>query len=233
MQHGGRKGNKIKAKHRRSVPMIIAIDGPAASGKGTIAKLVAAHYGLAHLDTGSLYRAVARDTLAIGGDPADPSAALASARGLDPSTLDDPELRAPGVGEAASIVAKHPEVRDELLAYQRNFARAKSGAVLDGRDIGTVICPDAGVKLFVTATAGERARRRYFELRQAGVAISEADVVVDIRRRDERDENRAAAPLRRAADAYLLDTTNLAIDAAFKAAIDLIDAAMGRAGYAG
>jgi cytidylate kinase len=233
MQHGGRKGNKIKAKHRRSVPMIIAIDGPAASGKGTIAKLVAAHYGLAHLDTGSLYRAVARDTLAIGGDPADPSAALASARGLDPSTLDDPELRAPGVGEAASIVAKHPEVRDELLAYQRNFARAKSGAVLDGRDIGTVICPDADVKLFVTATAGERARRRYFELRQAGVAISEADVVVDIRRRDERDENRAAAPLRRAADAYLLDTTNLAIDAAFKAAIDLIDAAMGRAGYAG
>ena len=230
MQHGGRKGNKIKAKHRRSVPMIIAIDGPAASGKGTIAKLVAAHYGLAHLDTGSLYRAVARDTLAIGGDPADPSAALASARGLDPSTLDDPELRAPGVGEAASIVAKHPEVRDELLAYQRNFARAKSGAVLDGRDIGTVICPDADVKLFVTATAGERARRRYFELRQAGVAISEADVVVDIRRRDERDENRAAAPLRRAADAYLLDTTNLAIDAAFKAAIDLIDAAMDRAG---
>ena len=213
--------------------MIIAIDGPAASGKGTIAKLVAAHYGLAHLDTGSLYRAVARDTLAIGGDPADPSAALASARGLDPSTLDDPELRAPGVGEAASIVAKHPEVRDELLAYQRNFARAKSGAVLDGRDIGTVICPDADVKLFVTATAGERARRRYFELRQAGVAISEADVVVDIRRRDERDENRAAAPLRRAADAYLLDTTNLAIDAAFKAAIDLIDAAMGRGGYAG
>jgi len=210
--------------------MIIAIDGPAASGKGTIAKLVAAHYGLAHLDTGSLYRAVARDTLAIGGDPADPSAALASARGLDPSTLDDPELRAPGVGEAASIVAKHPEVRDELLAYQRNFARAKSGAVLDGRDIGTVICPDADVKLFVTATAGERARRRYFELRQAGVAISEADVVVDIRRRDERDENRAAAPLRRAADAYLLDTTNLAIDAAFKAAIDLIDAAMDRAG---
>ena len=213
--------------------MIIAIDGPTASGKGTIAKLVAAHYGLAHLDTGSLYRAVARDTLAIGGDPADPSAALASARGLDPSTLDDPELRAPGVGEAASIVAKHPQVRDELLAYQRNFARAKSGAVLDGRDIGTVICPDADVKLFVTATAGERARRRYFELRQAGVAISEADVVVDIRRRDERDENRAAAPLRRAADAYLLDTTNLAIDAAFKAAIDLIDAAMGCAGYAG
>jgi CMP/dCMP kinase len=232
MRHRGRKDNKIKAKHRRSVPMIIAIDGPAASGKGTIAKLVAAHYGLAHLDTGSLYRAVARDTLAIGGDPADPSAALASARGLDPATLDDPELRAPGVGEAASIVAKHPEVRDELLAYQRSFARAKSGAVLDGRDIGTVICPDADVKLFVTATAGERARRRYFELRQAGVAISEADVLVDIRRRDERDENRAAAPLRRAADAYLLDTTNLAIDAAFKAAIDLIDAAMGCAGYA-
>src|SRR5215471_1025171 len=172
MQHGGRKGNKIKAKHRRSVPMIIAIDGPAASGKGTIAKLVAAHYGLAHLDTGTLYRAVARDTLARASDPADPRAALASARALDPNTLCDPNLRAPGLAEAASVVAKHPEVREELLAYQRSFARTKSGAVLDGRDIGTVICPDANVKLFVTATPEERARRRYLELKQAGVAIS-------------------------------------------------------------
>ena len=129
-------------------------------------------------------------------------------------------------------MAKHPEVRAALLAYQRNFARATSGAVLDGRDIGTVICPDADVKLFVTATPEERARRRYLELKQAGVAIKEADVLADIRRRDERDKNREAAPLRKAPDAYLLDTTNLAIDAAFKAAIDLIDAAMGRAGYA-
>ena len=212
--------------------MIIAIDGPAASGKGTIAKRIAAHYCLAYLDTGTLYRAVARDTSARGGDPADAVEALKSAKALDPRTLGDPSLRKPGFGEAASLVAKHPEVRKELLAYQRSFARAKSGAVLDGRDIGTVICPDADVKLFVTATPEERARRRYIELKQAGIAISEAEVLSDIRRRDERDRNRAAAPLRRAPDAHLLDTTNLDIDAAFRAAIDLIAAAMGRAGYA-
>jgi cytidylate kinase len=212
--------------------MIIAVDGPAASGKGTIAKLVAAHYGLAYLDTGTLYRAVARDALAKGEDPADADVALVSAKALDPSTLGDPELRAPGLGEAASLVAKHPKVREELLGYQRSFARAKSGAVLDGRDIGTVICPDADVKLFVIATPEERARRRYLELRQDGIALSQADVLADIRRRDERDKNRAVAPLRKAPDAYLLDTTNLVIDAAFKAAIDRIDAAMGRAGYA-
>ncbi len=212
--------------------MIIAIDGPAASGKGTIGKRVAAHYALAYLDTGTLYRAVARDTLARGQDPADPVAALESAKALDPGTLNDPDLRKPGFGEAASLVARHPKVREGLLAYQRTFAGAKSGAVLDGRDIGTVICPDADMKLFVTATPEERARRRYLELKQAGIAISRAEVLADIRRRDERDKNRAAAPLRQAPDAHLLDTTNLDIDAAFRAAIDLIDAAMGRAGYA-
>jgi cytidylate kinase len=212
--------------------MIIAIDGPAASGKGTLGKLVAAHYRFAYLDTGTLYRAVARDTVARGEDPADPGAALASAKLLDPSTLGDPALRGPGLGEAASLVAKHSEVRRALLAYQRAIAYAKPGAVLDGRDIGTVICPEAEVKLFVTATPEERARRRYLELREAGMAISEADVLADVRRRDERDAGRAAAPLRRAPDAHLLDTTNLDIDAAFRAAIDLIDAAMGRAGYA-
>ena len=213
--------------------MIIAIDGPAASGKGTIAKRVAAHYGLAYLDTGTLYRAVARDTLARSRDPADAIEALKSAKALDPFTLGDPGLRKPGLAEAASLVAKHPEVREELLAYQRSFARAKSGAVLDGRDIGTVICPDADVKLFVTATPEERARRRYLELKQAGIDASEAEVLFDIRRRDERDKHRAAAPLRQAPDAHLLDTTNLDIDAAFKAAIDLIDAALARAGHAG
>jgi cytidylate kinase len=212
--------------------MIIAIDGPAASGKGTLGKLVAAHYRFAYLDTGTLYRAVARDTVARGEDPADPAAALASAKLLDPSTLGDPGLRGPGLGEAASLVAKHGEVREALLAYQRAFAAAKQGAVLDGRDIGTVICPEAPVKLFVTATPEERARRRYLELKAAGMAVSEAEVLADIRRRDERDAGRAAAPLRRAPDAHLLDTTNLDIDAAFRAAIDLIDAAMGRAGYA-
>jgi len=213
--------------------MIIAIDGPAASGKGTIGKCVAAHYGLAHLDTGKLYRAVARDTLAMGGTPSDASAALSAAHALDLSTLNDLHLMDGRLGEAASVVASHPAVREALLAYQRAFARRKPGAVLDGRDIGTVICPDADVKLFLTATPEERARRRHRELREAGNSISEADVLADIRRRDERDQNRAVAPLARAEDAVLLDTTNLDIDAALKAAIDLIDAAMGRAGQAG
>jgi CMP/dCMP kinase len=212
--------------------MIIAIDGPAASGKGTLGKLIAAHYGFAYLDTGALYRAVARDMAARGEDPADPQAALASASRLDPATLDDPSLRTPALGEAASLVARHAEVRRALFAYQRRIAKAPPGAVLEGRDIGTVICPDAPVKLFVTATPEQRARRRYLELQRAGIDLSEADVLADIRRRDERDAGRAASPLRRAADAHLLDTTNLDIDAAFKAAIDLIDAAMGRAGCA-
>jgi CMP/dCMP kinase len=212
--------------------MIIAIDGPAASGKGTLGKRVAAYYGLAHLDTGKLYRAVARDTLAAGGDPHDVRAALAAARALDPATLTDAGLYNGKIGEAASLVAAHPEVREVLLAYQRTFARRKEGAVLDGRDIGTVICPHAEVKLFVVAAPEERARRRYLELKQIGRPVSEAEVLADIKRRDERDQNRAAAPLRMAEDAVLLDTTNLDIDAAFKAAIELIDAAMGHAGQA-
>jgi CMP/dCMP kinase len=213
--------------------MIIAIDGPAASGKGTLGKRIAAHYGLAHLDTGKLYRAVARDTLAMGKNPKDASAALIAAKALDLATLGDPHLMDGRLGEAASIVASHPDVRQELLAYQRAFARQKPGAVLDGRDIGTVICPDADVKLFVTAAPEERARRRYRELCEAGKGISEAEVLADIKRRDQRDEHRAAAPLVQAEDAALLDTTNLDIDAAFKAAIDLIDAAMRPAGQAG
>lgn len=213
--------------------MIIAIDGPAASGKGTLGKRIAAYYGLAHLDTGKLYRAVARDTLALKKDPADARAALIAAKALDVRTLADPHLMDGRLGEAASIVASHPDVREALLAYQRGFARRKRGAVLDGRDIGTVICPDADVKLFVTADSEERARRRFCELREAGNGISEAEVLADIRRRDERDKNRATAPLVQAEDAHLLDTTNLDIDAAFKAAIDLIDAAMGPAGQAG
>lgn len=212
--------------------MIVAIDGPAASGKGTLAKRVAAHYCLAHLDTGTLYRAVARDTLASGWDPADEDAALKAARTLDLGTLDDPALRSAGLGEAASLVARYEAVREALLAYQRAFAGSAPGAVLDGRDIGTVICPNADVKLFVTATSEERARRRFIELREAGTLVSEAEVLADIRHRDERDAGRAAAPLRRAQDAHLLDTTNLDIDAAFRAAIDLIDAAMGHRGHA-
>jgi len=213
--------------------MIIAIDGPAASGKGTLAKRVAAHYGLRHLDTGLLYRAVARDMLATGDDLADASKAALAASRLDVATLDDPGLRTAGIGEAASQVARHPEVRAVLLAYQRTFARSDGGAVMDGRDTGTVICPDADVKLFVTASPEIRAQRRFLELSQAGIAITETEVLADIRARDERDSTRGASPLRQAEDAVLLDTTNLDIDAAFRAALDLIEAAVSRAGRAG
>ncbi|ODR95637.1 cytidylate kinase [Methyloceanibacter stevinii] len=213
--------------------MIIAIDGPAASGKGTLAKRVAVHYGLPHLDTGLLYRAVGRDALArgIALDNAEATAEVAST--LEIATLDDPALRTAGAGEAASQVARHPAVRTALLAYQRNFAQGELGAVLDGRDIGTVICPDADAKLFVTATPEVRAMRRFLELTGRGVAITEAAVLADIRARDERDSTRGAAPLVQASDAVLLETTNLSIDAAFRAALDLIEAAMSRAGRAG
>jgi cytidylate kinase len=213
--------------------MIIAIDGPAASGKGTLAKRIAVHYRLRHLDTGALYRAVARDTLAEGGDLTDASAAATAAAGLEAATLDDPVLRTAGLGEAASVVARHKEVRAVLLQYQRKFASVAPGAVIDGRDIGTIICPDADVKLFVTATPEERAHRRFLELKERDVGIAEDAVLADIRARDDRDRNRAVAPLVQAEDAALLDTTNLAIDAAFRAAIDLVEAAMGRAGRAG
>jgi len=183
--------------------MIVAIDGPAASGKGTLGKRIAAYYGLAHLDTGKLYRAVARDVLAGDKIPSDAEAALAAANALDLETLSDPRLLDGRLGEAASIVASHPEVRQALLAYQRAFARRAPGAVLDGRDIGSVICPDADVKLFVTATPEERARRRHLELQHAGNTITEAEVLADIKRRDARDSNRAAAPLVQPQDAVL------------------------------
>ena len=213
--------------------MIVAIDGPAASGKGTLAKRVAAHYGLPHLDTGLLYRAVARDALAQGIDLDDAGTAAKVASGLQVATLDDPALRTVGAGEAASRVARHPAVRTALLAYQRSFANRADGAVLDGRDIGTVICPDADVKLFVNASAEVRAMRRFLELTGRGIAVSEASVLADIRARDERDSTRGSAPLVQAPDAVLLETSNLDIDAAFRAAIDFIEAAMSRAGRAG
>lgn len=213
--------------------MIVAIDGPAASGKGTIAKRIAGHYGLRHLDTGLLYRAVARDVLAAGGILADAATAASAASRLEEAGLADPALRTARIGEAASQVACHVQVRAVLLKYQRDFARGEPGAVIDGRDIGTVICPDADVKFFVTASPEVRARRRFLELRQDGAEVAEADVLNDIRHRDERDRTRGASPLARAEDAVLLDTTNLDIDAAFRAAIDLVEAAMGRTGRAG
>ena len=204
--------------------MIIAIDGPAASGKGTLGKRLAAHYGLRHLDTGLIYRAVARAVLAAGKPPSDKAAATAAAQTLDSATFEEPGLKSQEVGEAASIVSAVPEVREALLAFQRSFAAQPPGAVLDGRDIGTVICPGADVKIFVTAAPEVRARRRTAEFRAAGRAIDEASVLDDIRKRDERDMHRAAAPLRQADGAVLLDTSELDIDAAFRAAIDIVEA---------
>ena len=213
--------------------MIIAIDGPAASGKGTLAKRIAAHFGYQCLDTGLLYRAVARDALANAIDLDDAAGAAGVAEALEVATLADPDLRTAEIGEAASRVARHPAVRTVLLAYQRTFASAAQGAVLDGRDIGTVICPSADVKLFVSATPEVRALRRFLELTGRGVDISQEAVLADIRARDERDSTRGTAPLVQAKDAVLLDTSNLDIDAAFRAALDLIEAAMSRAGRAG
>jgi CMP/dCMP kinase len=204
--------------------MIIAIDGPAASGKGTLGKRLAAHYGLRHLDTGLIYRAVAKSLLDAGHLLDDWPRAVAAARALDPARFEEAALKQHRVGEAASIVSADPGVRAALLAFQRDFGRQAPGAVLDGRDIGTVIFPDAEVKIFVTATPEIRAGRRAAELRTAGQNVSEADVLADIRRRDERDIQRATAPLKPAPDAHLLDTTHLDIDAAFRAAIDIVEA---------
>jgi cytidylate kinase len=204
--------------------MIIAVDGPAASGKGTLGKRLAARYGLRHLDTGLLYRAVAKSLLDAGHSPENRARAVAAAEALDPETLDPAVLKRQLVGEAASRVSAIPEVRRALLAFQRSFGRRPPGAVLDGRDIGTVVFPDADVKIFVTADAEARARRRTAELRAAGETVEEAEVLADLLARDARDRGRAAAPLKAAADAHLLDTTHLDIDAAFRAAIDIVEA---------
>ena len=210
--------------------MIIAIDGPAASGKGTLGKRLAAHYGLRHLDTGLIYRAVAKSLLDAGHSPGNRARALAAAEALDPNRFEEAALKSQAVGEAASQVSAIAEVRRALLAFQRGFGRTLPGAVLDGRDIGTVIFPDADVKIFVTATPQVRARRRAVELEAAGGMVNEQEVLADILRRDERDTSRAAAPLKPAPDAHLLDTTHLDIDAAFRAAIDIVEAV--RAGRA-
>jgi len=204
--------------------MIIAIDGPAASGKGTLGKRLAAHYGLRHLDTGLIYRAVAKALLDAGHSPANRARAVAAAAAIDPSRFDEPALKSQAVGEAASLVSAVPEVRKAVLAFQRDFGRTPPGAVLDGRDIGTVVFPDADVKIFVTATADVRAHRRAVELREAGNRVDEAEVLADIQRRDERDTKRSVAPLKPAREAHLLDTTHLDIDAAFRAAIDIVEA---------
>lgn len=205
--------------------MIIAIDGPAASGKGTLAKRLARHYRLPHLDTGLLYRGVGRAVLDAGHDLADESAAREAASRLAVEQLDEDRLRGPEMGEAASVVAAFPAVRALLLDVQRRFAAQPGGAVLDGRDIGTVIAPGADAKIFVTASPEERARRRHLELNRRGEAVSFGEVLADIRRRDERDAGRGTAPLKAADDAALLDTTALDIEAAFQAALALVESA--------
>jgi cytidylate kinase len=202
--------------------MIIAVDGPAASGKGTIARALAAHYGLPHMDTGLLYRAVALNLLRWGGDPADEKEAM---RACDFSQIDfgDPELKSEAAGGIASRISAFPLVRAALIKRQRDFAGQPDGAVLDGRDIGTVIAPDAEAKLFVTASAEERARRRCRELERMGLDVHFEDVLIDIRARDERDANRDMAPLRMAGDADLLDTSGMAIEAAVARAIEMVE----------
>jgi cytidylate kinase len=198
--------------------LVIAIDGPAAAGKGTLARRLAAALGLPYLDTGLLYRAVGRRVLDSGGDPADPAAAEDAARSLQPADLDRSDLRGPEADAAAASVAAVPNARTALLAFQRDFA-VLDGAVLDGRDIGTVIFPEAAAKLFVTASPTERARRRWRELRANGVDADIAVVEEEMRRRDAKDAARAAAPLRKADDAYQLDTSELDAEAAFQSAL--------------
>lgn len=204
--------------------MIVAIDGPAASGKGTLARRLAARYGLAHLDTGLTYRAVAERLLAEGRPLDDEAAAIAAAEAIDLSALDRARLAAHAVGEAASRVAVMPGLRAALVERQRGFAARPPGAVLDGRDVGTVICPDADVKLYVTASPEARAQRRADELAAGGAAVDRAAILADLERRDARDASRAASPMRPADDAVILDTTGLDVEAAFAAAVAIVEA---------
>ncbi len=203
--------------------MIIAIDGPAASGKGTLARRLASHFGVPHLDTGKLYRATALHVLDSGGDPGDAAVAEAAARKVVAGDLGNPRLLDDQVAQAASVVAALPAVRQALIAFQRDFAHhppGSTGAVLDGRDIGTVICPDAEAKFFVTASLEARARRRFTELRDAGGNAIYERVLQDMKDRDARDSERRTAPLVPADDAFVIDTTALDADAVFAAALD-------------
>jgi cytidylate kinase len=206
--------------------MIIAIDGPGAAGKGTVARRLAQHFGFAYLDTGLLYRAVAKRTLDLGHDPADAERAAGTAQSLEPTHLKDQDLRREEVARAAAIVAQHAGVRAALLAFQRRFAarppEGAPGAVIDGRDIGTVVCPDAPAKLFVTAGVEERARRRTLELQGRGEEAIYSRVLEELAARDRRDSERAIAPLAAAKDAHVLDTTELDADAAFAAALAFV-----------
>ena len=207
----------------RSRPILIAVDGPAASGKGTIARALARHFELPHMDTGMLYRAVALSMFRFGGDPASEFEAVRACDGVAQVDPTDPELRSEVVGSIASRISTYAGVRAALLERQRNFASQESGAVLDGRDIGTVVAPNATAKLFVTASPEVRARRRVAELLARGMPAHLEDVLIDIRARDDRDTNRDASPLAQAGDADLLDTSGMDIDEAITAAIQLVE----------
>lgn len=204
--------------------MMVAIDGPAGAGKGTLARVLAERLGLRHLDTGALYRTVALQILRAGGDPGDPATAERAARALDVGLIESPDLRRAEVGSAASVVAAIPAVRQALLEFQREFARTPPGAVLDGRDVGTVVLPDAPVKLYVTASAAERARRRHEELLERGETSIYERVRAEIEARDARDAGRAVAPMRKADDAVEIDTTDLTPDQVLARALAVIDA---------
>ena len=206
-----------------SRPILIAVDGPAASGKGTIARALARHFELPHMDTGMLYRAVALTMFRFGGDPGSEFESLRAVEGIAQIDPTDLELRSEIVGSIASRISAYPGVRAALLERQRQFASQPSGAVLDGRDIGTVVAPHATVKLFVTATPEVRAQRRVRELLERGMPAHYDDVLIDIRARDERDANRDTAPLFQATDAELLDTSQMDIDAAIAAAITMVE----------
>jgi len=203
--------------------MIIAIDGPAASGKGTIARRLAAHYGLPHLDTGLLYRATARSLMERGERLENVDAAISAARGLALTDFDETQLRGAEMGEAASIMGAMPQVRAVLLDLQRQFAARQEGAILDGRDIGSIICPNADVKIFVTAQSETRAQRRALELKSRGEKVDFAAVLADIQKRDERDSSRSSAPLIMASDAIRLDTTGLDVEKSVAAAIAIVE----------
>lgn len=211
--------------------MIIAIDGPAAAGKGTLARRLAGHFGLAFLDTGLLYRTVGMNLVRKGGDTGDPAAAEAAAKSLKAEDLEAPDLRSDAAADAASRVSAFPTVRAQLLSFQRDFARSPPGgapgAVLDGRDIGTVVCPDADVKIFVTARIEVRADRRFKELRERGLDVIHGRVLADMKERDARDSERAVSPLEPAGDAFQLDTSDLDADQVFAAALDFIGSGNG------
>lgn len=212
-----------KERERETIPLVIAVDGPAASGKGTLARKLAKHFHLPYLDTGKLYRAVGWKVLEAGKSPQDVAAATAAAEALLPSDIHHQNLLSEQVGNAASIVSAMPEVRQALLEFQRNFALQPSGSVLDGRDIGTVICPDATVKLFVTASLAARAERRFHELRGHGMSVTLKEVEANLKERDTRDAKRQVAPLAPAEDAWQVDTSEMGVEEVLEAVLSKIE----------